>query len=234
LQKAPYPSDFTELGIISCDKFVQPENAYFPIIDTELGITICCKDEQPEKADPSIVVIELGITICCKDEQPENANSSIVVTELGITICLKDEHPEKALCPIDSTESGMTVFAHPAIIEFVAVSIIALQLFRESYMGLSGKTTIFSNLVQCEKELLPTFIIYFEITISCNDEQPVKAKSSIVVTESGMAICCKDEQPLKELLPIFVTESGITVFAHPAIIEFVAVSIIALQLFRES
>ena len=40
---------------------------------------------------------------------------------------------------------GIVVFIHPKISVFVAVSIIALQLFRESYAGLPDATTMLAN-----------------------------------------------------------------------------------------
>jgi hypothetical protein len=51
-------------------------------------------------------------------------------------------HPAKAPAPIPTTESGITVFLQPEIRIFVAVSIIALQLSRESYTVFSGSTVM--------------------------------------------------------------------------------------------
>lgn len=42
--------------------------------------------------------------------------------------------PKKASLPIEKIELGMTVFMQPIISLFVDVSIIALQLSRESYV----------------------------------------------------------------------------------------------------
>ena len=42
------------------------------------------------------------------------------------------EQPENALSPMEVTELGMAVFMQPAINVLVAVSIMALQLLRES------------------------------------------------------------------------------------------------------
>ena len=54
-------------------------------------------------------------------------------------------HLKKALLSILVIESGMIVFLHPATNELLFVSIIALQLFRESYAGLPDATTMLVN-----------------------------------------------------------------------------------------
>ena len=56
------------------------------------------------------------------------------VTLLGIVMDVKPEQPEKALPPMEVTLLGMTVVLQPEIKVFDAVSIIALQLSRESYL----------------------------------------------------------------------------------------------------
>ena len=66
---------------------------------------------------------------------------------------------------------GIVVFIHPKISVFVAVSIIALQLFRESYAGLPDATTMLVN-----------------------PEQLAKAKSPMLVTPSGMLTFVNPEQ----------------------------------------
>ncbi len=54
------------------------------------------------------------------------------VTLLGMVMEVKLEQPLKALTPMDVTLLGITVVEQPAINLFDAVSIIALQLSRES------------------------------------------------------------------------------------------------------
>ena len=46
------------------------------------------------------------------------------------------EQPPKALLPMKVTELGMVVFLQPTTKLFIDVSIIALQLLRESYVSL--------------------------------------------------------------------------------------------------
>ena len=76
-----------------------------------------------------------------------------------------------ALSPISVTESGITVLAHPCIRRFVLVSMMALQLFRESY-------TVF-----------PSFTM-----IDLKELQYLNAELLIEVTLSGITIVLKEEQ----------------------------------------
>lgn len=64
----------------------------------------------------------------------------MLVTEFGIATIVKPEQSRNAEPPMLVTEFGMVVFLHPKINVFEAVSIMALQLFRESYILLSGFT----------------------------------------------------------------------------------------------
>jgi hypothetical protein len=77
-----------------------------------------------------------------RSEQLENASLYILVTEFGISILVRPEQPENAYSPMVVTEFGMMVFLHPAINLLEAVSIMALQLFRESYMLLPDLTVM--------------------------------------------------------------------------------------------
>ena len=79
-----------------------------------------------------MVVTELGIMMEVRLEQLENALLPIEVTELGMLMEVRLEQPENALSPMEVTELGMAVFMQPAINVLVAVSIMALQLLRES------------------------------------------------------------------------------------------------------
>jgi hypothetical protein len=64
--------------------------------------------------------------------QLEKASSPIDVTLLGIVTEVRPEQPSKALLPMDVTLLGITVPLHPINKVFDDVSIIALQLSRES------------------------------------------------------------------------------------------------------
>ena len=81
---------------------------------------------------------------------------------------------------------GMTVFIHPVINVFDAVSMMALQLFRESKTGFFGETVMDFRLVQS-----------------------LKTDTSMLVTDLGMLMEVSPMQPSKALFPMFVTLSGI-------------------------
>ena len=70
------------------------------------------------------------------------------VTLFGIVREVKPEQLEKAAPPMEVTPCGMKEFLHPKIRVLLAVSIRALQLSRESYVGLPSSTIIDVKLVQ--------------------------------------------------------------------------------------
>ena len=125
-------------------------------------------------------------TMDSKEEQPQNADFPIEVTLSGITIDFKEVRPLNASSPIEVTPSGITVDLQPTSSLLVAVSMIPLQLARESYTGLSGLTVIEFN------------------------EDNKNANSPIEVTLSGMTMDSKDSQDMNAQSPIEVTPSGIT------------------------
>ena len=100
--------------------------------------------------------------------------------------------PQKALPPIDVTELGIIVLLHPTRRALLSVSIIALQLLRESYLGFP-----------------------FSTTIDVKPEQPLKALMPIDVTELGMVTDVKPVQPKKAWSPIVVTELGMVTEVKP-------------------
>ena len=79
-----------------------------------------------------MVVTEFGMLMVVRLEQPENASHWIEVTEFGMLMAVRLEQPKNASSPIEVTEFGIVVFLQPAINVLVAVSIMALQLLRES------------------------------------------------------------------------------------------------------
>ena len=62
-------------------------------------------------------------------------------TPLGMSIDVMG-HPSNAEFPITDTVLGIMVFLQPNISLSVAVSIMALQLFRESHIGFPAATEI--------------------------------------------------------------------------------------------
>ena len=77
-----------------------------------------------------------------REEQPSNVDSPIPVTLLGIVMEVREEQPSNADFPMHVTELGMVVDWHPAISVLEAVSIMALQFSRESYIVLLLSTTM--------------------------------------------------------------------------------------------
>ena len=76
---------------------------------------------------------EWGITTYDRLIQFSNAATPMHVTEVGIIMLVKPLQLKNAPSPIEITEFGMVVFWQPKINVLVAVSMMALQLFRESY-----------------------------------------------------------------------------------------------------
>ena len=66
----------------------------------------------------------------------------MLVTLLGIVMLVKPVQPSKARHPMLVTLLGIFVLIHPTINVFDSVSIIALQLFLESYFELPVSTFI--------------------------------------------------------------------------------------------
>ena len=83
-----------------------------------------------------MLVTELGMVIDVRSVQLLKAPSPMLVTELGMVIDVRLEQTQKAYLPMLVTELGMTVFLLPAIKVLLSVSIMALQLSRESYLVL--------------------------------------------------------------------------------------------------
>ena len=125
--------------------------------------------EQPENALPPMVVTLSGMVMEARAEQPENALSPMVVTLSGMVIDAREEQPENAPLQITFTPSGIRVVdLHPAISLLVAVSMIALQLFRPSYTLLELSTSTEAREVQHAKTPRPIWITEFGITIEVN------------------------------------------------------------------
>ena len=104
--------------------------------------------EQQAKEHWLIEVTELGMVTEASPEQLWKSYSPIEVTELGMVTEVSPEQSRKASEPMEVTELGMVVFLQPTTNVFVDVSIIALQLSRESYMTLFLSTTTEVSLEQ--------------------------------------------------------------------------------------
>ena len=85
----------------------------------------------------------------------------MLVTELGMVTLVRPEQSSNALLPMLVTELGMMVLLHPAINVFDAVSMMALQLSRESYEELPDATVRLVKLEQPLNAPLPMLVTEF-------------------------------------------------------------------------
>jgi hypothetical protein len=163
---APLLIIITLLGIEIEARAEQYENALPPMVVTLSGMVIEVSKEQPENALPPMVVTLSGMVMEVSEEQPENALTPMVVTLSGMVMEAREEQPENALSPMVVTPSGIRVVdLHPAISLLVAVSIIALQLFRLSYTLLELSTSIEAREEQASKTPTPIWVTEFGIVI---------------------------------------------------------------------
>ena len=130
----------TLLGIDMEIRFVQEENVHSFISVTPLGIEMEVKPVQVKASCPIFVTL-FGIEIEVKPVQ-EKAASPIFVTLLGMVIEISPAQPINAQDSMHVTPLGIVDFLHPAIIVLDEVSIIALQLSRESYFVFPFSTPI--------------------------------------------------------------------------------------------
>ena len=92
--------------------------------------------------------------------------------------------------------------------------------------------TVSSDL-QSEKQSSPMLSTEFDMMTDFRLSHCPKQELPILVTDSGIVIV-SIEEPMKHFTPRLVTVPGISVVLQPFNITFVAVSITALQLSRES
>ena len=109
---------------------------------TELGMITLFKLLQLAKVEYLIVVTELGIIMLVRFLQLLKQSLSISFIESGRVMSFNSSQKAKALLAIFVTELGMTVIEQPKISVLLIVSIIALQLLRESYTGFPSDTII--------------------------------------------------------------------------------------------
>ena len=112
-------------------------------------------------------------------------------------------------------ELGMVVFLHPASRVLVAVSIIALQLLRESYLELSLATVMCVIPLHAANGLLANDVTEFGMSMMVKPVQLSNAHSPMVVTELGIVMLVNPLQYMNALLPIVVTELGIVISVNP-------------------
>jgi len=104
-----------------------------------LGMVTEDKPLQFSKVFSLMLVTLSGITMDDRPLHIEKAALPISVTLFGMVMEVRVQ-PSKAELPMLVTLLGITVFLQPTTNVFVAVSIIALHLLRESYFALSCAT----------------------------------------------------------------------------------------------
>lgn len=113
------------------------------------------------------------------------------------------------------TLEGMIVFLQPVIRVFVSVSIIALQLFRESYDLFPTSTSIEVRHMHCSKTLSPMLDTLLGIVMEVRLLQPENAKRPMLVTLLGIVIKDKPLQYLKAEPPMLFTLEGMVIEVRP-------------------
>ena len=82
----------------------------------------------------------------------------MVVTPSGMVTEVRSVQPKNESSPMAIMDGGKVVFLQPVIKVLLSVSIIALQLFRESYAGLPSATEIEVRPLQLEKTPPPMLV----------------------------------------------------------------------------
>ena len=90
---------------------------------------------------------------------------------------------------------GMVVFLQPAIRVLLAVSIIALQLLRESYFLFPLSTDIEVRLLHSLNAYLPMLVTLLGMVTEVRPEQLWNALSPMLVTLLGISMEVSLEQP---------------------------------------
>ena len=112
---------------------------------------------------------------------------------------------------MDDTLLGIMVFLHPIISVLLLVSMIALQLSRESYFVLPFSITIEVKPVQPRNAASPMDVTLLGMVIEVKPLHSWNAKFPIDVTLLGMVIEVKPEQPSNAELPIDITLLGMII-----------------------
>ena len=111
---------------------------------------------------------------------------------------------------------GTTVFLHPATNLLVDVSMIALQLSRESYISLLLLTEIKDKLSQHPNALPPIVLTLYGIVTEDRPTQHIKASSPMLVTLLGIITDFKPVHHAKAPMPMEVTPLPIIIDVKPS------------------
>ena len=135
------------------------------------------------------------MSIEIRDVQSAKALFPMLFTLLGISMDVKLEQPLKAELPMLLTLLGIIVFLQPKMRVFVDVSIIALQLLRESYFVLPEAMIIEVRQAQLLIIPYPISVTFLPKLRDFNEVQPSNILLPIFVTLSGIMIFVKLLQP---------------------------------------
>ena len=95
-----------------------------------------------------MLVTDEGMVMLVKPVQPLNARSPMLVTDEGMLMLVRPLQLLNAYFPMLVTDEGMVVVLQPATRVLLAVSIMALQLLRESYFVFPASTLMLVKPVQ--------------------------------------------------------------------------------------
>ena len=104
--------------------------------------------------------------------------------------------PSNAEIPIEVTLLGIIVAEQPALRQLLLVSIMALQLSRESYVVLPSSTMMEVRLLQPEKAEPPMLATLSGMVMEVRLLQPENAQIPMLVTPSGIVMDARLPQPL--------------------------------------
>ena len=113
------------------------------------------------------------------------------------------------------TELGISMEVRLVQRVLLLVSIIQLQLFLLSKVGLSSATTIDVSPVHLEKAKFPMLVTELGMEIDVSPVQSEKAPNAMLVTELGIVISVSPVHLEKATSPILVTELGMVIDVSP-------------------
>ena len=113
------------------------------------------------------------------------------------------------------TDEGMVVVLQPATRVLLAVSIIALQLSRESYFVLPASTLMLVKPVQRSNAYLPKLVTDEGMLTLVRPVQSLNAPCPMLVTDEGMVMLVKPVQRENAEPPMLVTDEGMVMLVRP-------------------
>ena len=119
----------------------------------------------------------------------------MLVTLEGMVMEVRELQPQNAEFPMLVTLEGIIVVLQPWINVFVEVSIIALQLLRESYLLLFSSTIIDVRELQPQNASLPMLVTLEGMEMDVRELQLRNAEYPMLVTLEGMEMDVRELHP---------------------------------------